>query len=98
MKPQNKITTKARKLEKAIILDQVLNELEKQFSIPIKLFDKYEFIIYSNRIFIMTRQVKEFEKIRAVRKGMLLAEKLGSKIKISDSAIQVLKSIGVVPL
>lgn len=80
------------------MINKILNELKTEYQLSDKMLKTYEFEIRGNRIFIMTRQVKEFEKIRAVRKGMLLAEKLGSKIKISDNAIQVLKSIGVAPL
>ncbi len=69
----------------------IANQLEKDFGVSPDRLRPYAFIIKGDKIFIMTRQVKEFEKIRAVRKGLLLAEKLGNKIKISDNAIQVLK-------
>ncbi len=49
-----------------------------------KIFKKYSFEIRSNKIFIMTKQVNEFDIIRPIRKGLLFAEIKGDKIIISE--------------
>jgi hypothetical protein len=84
-------TNKIRKtVNQNDLYKSIANQLEKDFGVSPDTLRSYAFIINGNKIFIMTKRVKEFEKIRAVRKGILLAEKLGSKIKISDNVMALL--------
>ncbi len=73
------------------IKDNILTELKTQYQIPDKIFNSYQFEERGNKIFIMTSQVKEFDKIKSIRKGLLFAEKKGDKIKLSDNAIQLIQ-------
>jgi len=57
------------------MINKILDELEKQYKIPKNILRAYEFGIRGNKIFIMTKQAKEFNKIKAVRKGLLFAIK-----------------------
>jgi len=67
------------------MINKILDELEKQHQIPKNIFRSYEFEIRGNKIFIMTKPVNQFNKIKAVRKGLLFAIKKGKTIKFSDS-------------
>jgi hypothetical protein len=51
----------------------------------------YEFEQRGNRIFIMSKQVKEFDKVISVRKGLLFAEIRGQELVFSNSAKDIIK-------
>ena len=69
---------------------QILEILEKQYNIKSDSLANYAFEIRGNRIFIMTKQVKQFDKIKPVRKGHLFATVIGNKIIVSENITEVL--------
>jgi len=71
------------------MINKILDELNKQYKIPEKILKSYVFEIKGNKIFIMTKQVKLFDKIKSMRKGLLFATKLGNNIKVSNTASQI---------
>ena len=79
-----------KNLCKSVAKNSLLDELKTQYHLPDKIFKNYQFEERGNKIFIMTKEVKEFDKIRPVRKGLLFAERKGNKIIIFDSAKQTI--------
>lgn len=74
------------------MINKILDELNKQYKIPEKILKSYEFEIRGNRIFIMTKQAKQFDKIKSVRKGILFAITTGNKIIISEDVSRLLNN------
>jgi len=74
------------------MIKKVLDQLKTQHKFSDKIFKTYEFEIRGNRIFIMTKQAKQFEKIKSVRKGILFARELGNKIIISEDVSRLLNN------
>jgi hypothetical protein len=70
--------------------NNTLNQLKLQHKFSDKIFKIYEFEKRSNKVFIMTKQVKQFNKIRAVRKGLLFAIKKGDKIELNANIKYIL--------
>ncbi|MCX7785665.1 MAG: hypothetical protein N2201_05500 [candidate division WOR-3 bacterium] len=71
------------------MINKILQNLEIEYGIPQSVFQKYDFLIQKEQIFIMNKVVYNFNKIRPYRKGILFAQKFGKTIKISDQAIQI---------
>lgn len=76
------------------MINKILDELKTQYQIPEKIFNMYEFEMRGNKIFIMTHQVKQFDEIKSVRKGVLFAVIKGGKIELSDNGKQILSTYG----
>lgn len=71
------------------MINRVLQYLEINFGIPQSVFRKYNFVVQKDKIFLTTKTVNTFNKLKPFRKGILFAQQLGKTIKISNSAIQI---------
>lgn len=71
------------------MINRVLQYLEINFGIPQSVFRKYKFVVQKDKIFLTTKTVNTFNKLKPFRKGILFAQQLGKTIKISNSAIQI---------
>ncbi len=71
------------------MINRILQYLEINFGIPQSVFRKYNFVVQQDKIFLTTKTVNTFNKLRPYRKGILFAQQLGKTIKISNSAIQI---------
>jgi hypothetical protein len=74
------------------MIKSIIDFLEKQYGISAKILNQYEYMIHGNKIYIMTKQVKQFDKIKSVRKGILFAITIGNKIIISESVPRLLNN------
>jgi len=74
------------------MIKSIIDFLEKQYGISAKILNQYEYVIHGNKIYIMTKEVKQFDKIKSVRKGILFAITIGNKIIISESVPRLLNN------
>jgi hypothetical protein len=66
------------------MINKILDELKTKHQLSDNMLKTFDFEIKGDRIFIMSKQVKQFDRIKTVRKGILFAEKIGIAFKISD--------------
>lgn len=71
------------------MINTLIQQLENEFGIPKSIFQKYDFIVQKDKIYLMTKKVIAFNKIKSYRKGILFAQKLGKTWNLSDKAIQI---------
>ncbi|MEO0092115.1 MAG: hypothetical protein ABIK61_05360 [candidate division WOR-3 bacterium] len=71
------------------MLNMLIQQLENEFGIAKSIFKKYDFIVQKDKIYLMTKRVRVFNKIKSYRKGILFAQKLGKTWNLSDKAIQI---------
>lgn len=71
-------------------MNKILNQLKIQYKLPAELFKNYAFELRSKKIFIMTKQAKEFDKIKSIRKGLIFAIKKRRNFVIEDDVLNML--------
>lgn len=70
-------------------MKNILKYFKEEFGIEEDLFSNYEFYQYKNRIYLMTKEVKEFQCEEILRKGIRIARLVRDGIKPTIDACQI---------
>ncbi|MCX8015174.1 MAG: hypothetical protein N2748_04065 [candidate division WOR-3 bacterium] len=69
-------------------MKKIFEQLPIQYKLPAQLFKDYAFEVKNDKIFIMTKPAKEFDKIKAIRKGLIFAIKKRKNFIIKEDVLK----------
>ncbi len=70
-------------------MKNILKYFKEEFGINEEIFSNYEFYQYKNNIYLMTKEVKEFQCENILRKGIRIARIVKNGIKPTIDACQI---------
>ncbi|MEO0076104.1 MAG: hypothetical protein ABIK33_05285 [candidate division WOR-3 bacterium] len=71
-------------------MNKTLNHLKTQYELPAEIFKHYAFELRNDKLFVMTKQVKQFDKIKSIRKGLIFAIKKRRNFIIKEDVLNML--------